>query len=463
MARCTCSFNSGALRSVQMNFTNHTGDFGALTAVITVRLTVMCMALFLSGCSFINLQRNVNELEKSMVLGGSVRPVMEHAGKSIVVVYKESPQGNEIVDYRHTDSTGHFLFILSRHQKYYVTAFLDTNNNLVYDPGEPAGHYDVPYSVSESTPNDYDGANITLAATNILPEKFPRDLDAEPVVGNKNIPLVFGEITALGDQRFSRDAAKQGLWAPLDFAKQNGVGIFFLEKFDPAKIPILFIYGSGGTPLDWQEFLSSIDRDRYQPWLFYYPSGVRLAKSTRLLGEVLKYFTKEYGIKRIYIIAHSIGGLIARSYMVNNISQRQANLVKLFISISTPWKGHPAAATGVRNSPVVIPAWLDIQPNSEFLASLFHINLGSRLNYYLLFSFDNEESAFALDNDGAVTLRSELDFRAQSEAKKVYGFDDSHRKILHDDAVIGLVNEILWQVTAEADRLAKQPVSAVVD
>lgn len=421
------------------------------------------MGLVSGGCSFIKLQRNVNELEQSMVLGGRVLPAMEHAGKSIVVVYRETPKGNEVVAYQHTDSTGHFLFIVARGHRYFVTAFLDANNNLIYDPGEPAGYYGKPTAVSESMANDYDGANIALSTTTVLPEIFPRDLDSEPVVGNKKIPLVFGEITTLDDPRFSREAARQGLWAPLDFAKKNGVGVFFLEKFDPNKIPVLFIYGSGGTPLDWREFINGIDHDRYQPWLFYYPSGVRLSKSSRLLGEVLEYFKKQYDVKRIYVVAHSIGGLIARSYMVNNIAQLDRNLVKLFISISTPWKGHPAAANGVRNAPVVIPAWIDIQPDSDFLGSLFHVNLGSRLSYYLLFSFDNEESAFGLDNDGAVTLRSELDYKAQSEAKKIFGFDDSHRKILRDEAVIRLVNEILWQTTAEADRAAKRPVSAVAE
>jgi hypothetical protein len=142
---------------------------------------------------------------------------------------------------------------------------------------------------------------------------------------------------------------------------------------------------------------------------------------------------------------------------------RQPNLVKLFISISTPWKGHPAAAIGVRNSPVVVPAWIDIQPKSEFLASLFHVNLGSRLKYYLLFSYDNEKSAFGLENDGAVTLRSELDLKAQKEARKIYGFHDSHRHILQDESVIRMVNKILWQTTSEVDRATKKLASDGTD
>jgi len=459
----TVQFFLRGIVSVQIRKSNGTGNAG-LKIIKTAGWLAVCIIGFLTtSCSFINLQRNVNELQQSMVLGGRVQPVMEHAGKSIVVAYRESPQGNEIVDYQHTDSTGHYLFMVERGHRYFVAAFLDANNNLIYDPGEPVGYFGKPTAISQSKSEDSDGANIDLSATTVLPAEFPRDLDASNITGDKNIPLVFGEITTLSDKRFSRETARQGLWAPLDFAKKNGLGIFFLEKFDPNKIPVLFIYGSGGTPLDWEVFLNSLDHDRYQPWLFYYPSGVRLGKSSRLLSEVLEYFKKEYAVKRIYVIAHSVGGLIARSYMVDNISRRQPNIVKLFISISTPWKGHPAAAQGVKNAPVVIPAWMDIQPDSEFLTSLFHINLGSRLNYYLLFSFDHEESAFGLDNDGAVTLHSELDYKAQEEAKKVFGFDDSHRQILQDEKVVRLVNEILWQTTSDADRTAKQSVSAVVD
>ena len=56
---------------------------------------------------------------------------------------------------------------------------------------------------------------------------------------------------------------------------------------------------------------------------------------------------------------------------------------------------------------------------------------------------------FGLDNDGSVTLSSELDYKAQTEANKIFGFNDSHRQILQDETVIQLLNEILWKTTSQ--------------
>jgi hypothetical protein len=51
----------------------------------------------------------------------------------------------------------------------------------------------------------------------------------------------------------------------------------------PEKIPILFVHGAVGSPKGWEYFVNNIDRARFQPWFFYYPTGARIKSMSYLL------------------------------------------------------------------------------------------------------------------------------------------------------------------------------------
>jgi pimeloyl-ACP methyl ester carboxylesterase len=413
----------------------------------------MCVAMVVllstAGCTMLNLQRNISEIDRSIVLAGRVLVPPEESGNVFVLVYKQTPGGNAIVDYQQLNSDGYYLFLVAQGQQYYLTAFLDRNRNSRYEPGEPAGYYGLPTPISQSMEDSNNGATIELSTNIAYPAQFPLELNPDSILANTNIPLIFGEVITLDDPRLSREQADKSLWAPLDFARQNGIGIFFLEEYDPQKIPVLFVHGFGGTPLDWELFLKDLDRSRYQPWLFYYPTGVRLSKSERLMSTVLDHFKKKYGFSQLYMVAHSMGGLVARSYIINSICRNSPIQVNLLVTLSTPWNGHNAAARGVSNSPVVMPAWIDIQPDSGFIRALFEMDISSTLDYYLFFSFNNNKNSSGVDTDGTVTLTSQLDQRAQHEAKKMFGINASHRNILRDESVAESVNKILNTTTRQ--------------
>ena len=56
------------------------------------------------------------------------------------------------------------------------------------------------------------------------------------------------------------------------------------------------------------------------------------------------------------------------------------------------------------------------------------------------------------NNDGAVELSSELDYRAQSEAVRTIGFDEDHVGILSSQIVIDEYNQILNLMEQERRR-----------
>jgi hypothetical protein len=82
-------------------------------------------------------------------------------------------------------------------------------------------------------------------------------------------------------------------------------------------------------------------------------------------------------------------------------------------------------------------------PGSPFIEKIFSQPLKANIDYYLLFSHKGDCSFFMDNNDGAVTLRSQLDLRAQKDAKAKWGFDEGHVTILSSQDVLGIYNEIL--------------------
>src|SRR5262245_38386871 len=53
---------------------------------------------------------------------------------------------------------------------------------------------------------------------------------------------------------------RKGLWRPISFVKERRGGVYMLEPYDPAKIPVLFVHGAGGSPQDWRYFIERLDR-----------------------------------------------------------------------------------------------------------------------------------------------------------------------------------------------------------
>ena len=170
---------------------------------------------------------------------------------------------------------------------------------------------------------------------------------------------------------------------PYRFFREFGGNIYFLEEYDPTKIPILFVHGALGSPRGWQYLLEHIDLNRFQPWFYYYPSGASIKSMADLLFWKIFNLQSKYQFKEIYLVAHSMGGLVVRSFLVD-YGQQFPSITK-FISISTPWSGDNLSEYGVKYSPGVIPAWKDMGPQSDFAQSIYRKKLPAAIDYYLFF------------------------------------------------------------------------------
>ncbi|MFV1995381.1 MAG: esterase/lipase family protein [Verrucomicrobiales bacterium] len=94
-----------------------------------------------------------------------------------------------------------------------------------------------------------------------------------------------------------------------------------LQVYNPDKIPVIFIHGLGDSQATWTPMIDFLRhdqtlRDRYQFWIFSYPTGLPYALPAASLRRQLDRMKDRYpNHKNVVIVAHSLGGNIARLFL----------------------------------------------------------------------------------------------------------------------------------------------------
>jgi pimeloyl-ACP methyl ester carboxylesterase len=254
---------------------------------------------------------------------------------------------------------------------------------------------------------------------------------------------------SLNDEFFDPKYGDMGLYHPSELMAHNQGVIFGLEGYSTEKTIVLFVHGISGTPRDWQFMADGLDRSRFQPLFFYYPSGLPLDKLGTLLAQVLVSLDQHSrkSENKIVLAAHSMGGLVALSAISKLSEEGLPSSLKLYCSLSTPYAGDDAARKGIEIAPVIVPVWRDIATESEFLKDLDRKPFPKQLPFYLYFSYlDTSKFKLGESSDGSVALRSQLVTSLQTSATKVLGFNETHVGILNSktarDAFLRLLDTV---------------------
>jgi pimeloyl-ACP methyl ester carboxylesterase len=398
--------------------------------------------LLLSSCNLVALHRDQQAGAKAGGVAGKI--VHEESDASTIVVFAlREEEGTWVVDnYVHLATQQDFLMRLVAGKRYRVGAFADRNGNLRPDDGEPAVVAVGPVIIGQG----WKGAaklSLTLAPTGRLDLATSAALQDLEMVDQRALPIWIGEVTDLDDERFSAESGSMGLWQPFEFLVNVGIGVFFLEPYDPQRIPVLFVSGAGGNPWEWRAIIDALDRSRYQPWVFVFPSGQRLASSAAVLKHSIAALQREYGVSRLYVIAHSMGGLVARDFIQLGAAATDNPSVPIFISVVTPWRGHRAARMGVERSPAIVPSWIDMQTDSDFQQKIFAQPLPASTAYYLFYAQTDPALPIDRASDGTVSVSSQLHPDAVRDAREIIGFTENHASVLRSPAVIAAYLRIL--------------------
>jgi pimeloyl-ACP methyl ester carboxylesterase len=408
--------------------------------------------LVTTGCTLIKLKKENAQSLASTVVVGQIFTDFPGNGPIVVAACAINQGKKEVVHHTILHDFGEYELMVAKGD-YYVFAYWDKNSNLVYEAGEPAGQFGEPKMVSAPAGGVIGGIDITISQKG-EPLEVPVGFEISSVKPHKLYSRLAGAIVDLDDERFSEEHGNRGFWEGISFYKELGGTIYFLEEYDPQKIPILFIHGAKGTPKSWKYFAENIDRTRFQPWFFYYPSGSRIQSLSYLLLWKLQNLHARYPFDQLYITAHSMGGLVARSFLMDHGAIFP--YVKLFVSLATPWGGAGLAEVGVKQSPAVVPCWIDMQPDSPFIQSLYRKKMPETVSFYMFYGHQGSRNPFRPNNDRTIAFSSLLDRRAQSEAKMNYAFNEDHASIIYSKEVLEQYNTILNTLGHPKDAASRQ-------
>ncbi len=409
-------------------------------AILSLTALSLLCSLFVS-CKLMQVREDVKTLQESVVLVGVVSSTVSYEDMPVVVAaYASQDRKRAIVHYTTLHELGPYELMVPQ-GTHNIVAFGDKNMNLTYDAGEPAGQILSAEQIVVPAGGVHGNLDIVITEARGRHIDLPIGSTMPPKTHKKFHSTCPGAIADINDTVFSDEYGKKGFWAGLEFYREIGGNVYFLEAYDPNKTPILFVHGAAGSPQNWRTFFNSIDRRKYQPWFYYYPSGSSIDSMSYLLFWKMQRLQTKYKFKELYITAHSMGGLVVRSFLVN-YGQYFPSIAS-FISISTPWGGEELAEMGVKYSPAVIPSWVDMQPESDCIQSLFSRRMPSTVEYYLFFGHRGNRNLLRPNNDKVVTLESQLDQRSQRDAKMIYGFNEDHISILSSQQVLSQYNAIL--------------------
>jgi pimeloyl-ACP methyl ester carboxylesterase len=159
-------------------------------------------------------------------------------------------------------------------------------------------------------------------------------------------------------------------------------GLYFLQPYDPDRIPLVFVHGLFSTPFTWVQTINGLQADpeirkHYQFWVFGYETGNPILYSALQLRQELARVDQLYPNHRPYVVVgHSMGGMLThaqvttvtsamwekamgeiakgifrensrKSLIVRSLTYRANPRIERVIFICTPHRGSDMASGGL--------------------------------------------------------------------------------------------------------------------
>ncbi len=364
-----------------------------------------------------------------------------------VAAYSNKFKENERVDVMHFAGAGTHYGLNLPAGDYNLLVFADQDKNKIFDQSEVVGQRTIELNETTAPQKGLGHVDIILTEPKRIDwaESIPMPIVPEP---KKSLFYPGGAIRSLDDPIFDENVATLGMYDPASFTEKVPTSFYALEEDLAHKVPVVFVHGIGGTSRAFEPIIDKLDRKRYKPWFYYYPSGADLEQLGELFYRVFlsgKVVTMDK--MPMIIVAHSMGGLIVREALNKYGDKSSENKVELFVTIATPFGGHPAAASGEKHGLIVLPSWRDVNPENNFIKDLYRKPLPDLLNHQLIYAYQNPDTLKISENsDGVVPLSSQLHPIAQKQSKSQFGFNSSHTSILEDEEMIAYILDHIDEV-----------------
>lgn len=399
----------------------------------TVIFNIVWIIFLSAGCSLKEIHEQTSLTDNLGSIKGIIKVTSDQTGPVMVLHFRDQ---NGIPALQRTllaSGDGQYEFY-AEPGKHYIAAFVDVNKDGKYQPEEHGNYLGAPAVIEVVGRQIVKAEAITISGAVPRPPTGIKPIDRTLPVW-KNI----GSVVAMDDPRFTSENYTLGLWKPIDFLEKAEGGLFFLQEYQEKKVPVLFVHGVLNGPTLWSHVIENLDTKHFQPWVFYYPSGVRLDVISDYLAEAVSQVQHKYGFRNLYVVAHSMGGVVTRSFVKKYVQRdrKNAEILSLVVTVNSPMGGIAAAAPGVENSPIVVPSWRDVAPESEFLKDIYRWNWPEEIPYHLVISYLAGDSG-----DGVVPLQSQAQLKFQSEATRIYLFNNEHSGTIFDKEFHVMLDQI---------------------
>ncbi len=442
------------------------------TRAFVTRILMLSIALSVSSCTYLkyaSIQAQYSRIQAASPEQLNVKHMIDREtffvhGKSVDTsgLYAELPKAiaafssryraNEQVDIMHFQATGSHFGLNLPEGEFDLLVFADSDNNGIFTSTEVIGTRRIDLNITSAPKKVLGQVDIDLRSAFTVDWEVSIDV---PNIQDRSESVYFpsGTIRSLDDPIFDRSFSTMGMYDPASFMEQAPTMFYALEEDVTYKIPIVFVHGIAGSAREFETFVRQLDQSRYKPWFFHYPSGGDLEQLAELFYQIfLSGKVYRSGGMPIIIVAHSMGGLIAREAINQYRGDRGETETRLFVSIASPFGGHQAAATGEKYGLIVLPSWRDLNPESRFIQRLFRKPLPDFMHHELIYAFKNENAIRVGENsDGVVPLTSQLQSSAQQQADGQFGFNNTHTDSLKSPE---LLNHIVKQMDKVENRFS---------
>ena len=407
----------------------------------------------LTGCSYLTIPAKDDVISWPLIhKGKNDAPVYNSAvikgritgapnDTSTIIVAQPAAVNWALTDWLAVNASGSFMLYLPE-GRYHLYSFTDYDRDGIYRADELSGVYGSFSSPTEIAVRENElvtGIVIPAGQLNGHTTLLPME-SAIPKTADIVRQMTYnGQVLKIYHEYFSAENAQTGYWRPSSFLKALGAHIYLTEEYDPRKIPVLFVHGTEGSPHNWIYLYLRMDRSRYQPWFFYYPSGIRLSLAAALLNEELRELHQKYGFQKMGLVAHSVGGLASRSFLTRFARNDDLHFIKLFITFATPWSGFNAADASQIITHKSIPVWVDLGTQSPFIKATLTRRLPEGVRHYIFYG-----------SKDTLCGNKALDERATAGAVETFAFDSDHTSILSDRKASLTFNELLGRELGNA-------------
>lgn len=426
-----------------------------------------CLVMFLTSCTYMkysSIQAEYARIQNADPSQVNLKHMLDKDtffvyGKTIdtLGIYENTPMAiaaysskykkNERVDTMLFVGSGTHFGLTLPEGDYTLLVYANTNKDLVFQPSEVVGTKKISLSLKSTSEKNLGQVNISLERSNLVAWADAIGMPKN-AVEKQSIFFPSGTIRSLNDAIFDEKIATLGMYDPASFMEHAPTMFHALEENTAHKIPVIFVHGIGGSPRSFDAIIARMDLNRYKPWFFYYPSGGDLDQLADffydlfLSGKIIPLKDRP-----MIIVAHSMGGLVVREAINKYKGRESENRVELLVTIASPFGGHPAAAAGEKHGLIVLPAWRDLNPKSQFITNLYQKPLPTFMNHQLFYAFSNSSTLKTGDNsDGVVPLFSQLHPEAQKQSSEQFGFNSTHTGILKNEKMISHLLEKMDEV-----------------